>query len=376
MNNSLGQYISQFGGKHGGLLFAKEYGVAVPNSVVWKRWDTINFDQIKQVCREAQQRNGKIIIRTSVPDDWRGIIDQMPTKLYSISRMNEADFMKTVMAGIAEVEQFLDDDETYVKEHAVLENTQYDAKSATLSISPYYGDVTGMITEHPNFSDGLLVDVRQTGGQDDEHRRSEFFQWKRVDNPEISDVHLNDYELWQINLLRYNAEKIRQSVRELGIDDDMTYQFECCWDHTTNQPILLQIREFTQRKTLQLDNWVVPNLRYFMGNNGGKITLPLVVGSYLDDFDTQEQPYAGIIEHWFGQYRKWNLTNNAQWIIVTIQSCLGHILTQPTVSVVKRWGFALLDVQHNDTWNYINEQNPISVFHDPTRWIEWQQEES
>ena len=100
----------------------------------------------------------------------------MPTKVYSISRMSEADFMKTVMAGIAEVEQFLDDDETYVKEHATLENTEYDAKSATLSISPYYGDVTGMITEHPNFSDGLLVDVRQTGGKDDEHRRSDFFQ--------------------------------------------------------------------------------------------------------------------------------------------------------------------------------------------------------
>jgi hypothetical protein len=136
----------------------------------------VNFQKIKEICREAQSRTGNVIIRTSVPDDWRGIIDQMPTKVYSISRMGEADFMKTVMGGIAEVEQFLDDDETYVKEHAALENTQYDAKSATLSISPYYGDLTGMITEHPNFSDGLLVDVRQTGGQDDEHRRSDFFQ--------------------------------------------------------------------------------------------------------------------------------------------------------------------------------------------------------
>lgn len=176
MNGSLGQYIEHFGGKHGGLLFAKEYGVAVPNSVIWKRGDTVKLEEIKEICREAQSRTGKIIIRTSVPDDWRGIIDQMPTKVYSISRMSEADFMKKVMTGIAEVEQFLDDDETYVKEHAALENTQYDAKSATLSISPYYGDVTGMITEHPNFSDGLLVDVRETGGQDDEHRRSDFFQ--------------------------------------------------------------------------------------------------------------------------------------------------------------------------------------------------------
>ena len=375
MNGSLGQYIEHFGGKHGGLLFAKEYGVAVPNSVIWKRWDTINFDQIKQVCREAQERNGKIIIRTSVPDDWRGIIDQMPTKVYSISRMSEADFMKTVMAGIAEVEQFLDEDETLVKEHAVLENTQYDAKSATISISPYYGDVTGMITEHPNFSDGLLVDVRETGGQDDEHRRSDFFQWKRVDNPEISDAHLNDYELWQINILRDNAEKVRQAIRALGIDDDMTYQFECCWDSVTKQPILLQIREFTPRKTLQLSNWTIPNLRYFMGNDGSRITLPIVVETYLDQFEKRDMPYTGIIEHGFGQYRKWNLANNAQWIIVTVQSCLGHILTQPTVSVVKRWGFALLDVQHNHTWNYINEQNPISVFHDSARWIQWEQEE-
>lgn len=375
MNSSLGQYISHYGGKHWGLLFAQERGISAPQSLVWKRWDTVDFGKIKGICREARKRTGKIIIRTSVPDDWRGIIDQMPTKVYSISRTNETDFMKVVIAWIAEVEQFLNEDEVYVKEHAVLENTEYDAKSATLSISPYYGDVTGMITEHPNFSDGLLVDVRQTGGKDDEHRRSDFFQWNRIDNPEISDAHLNSHELWQINVLREHSEKIRQAVRALGIDDDMTYQFECCWDPIAKQPILLQIREFTPRKKLQLAHWTVPNLRYFMGNDGGRITLPIVVETYLDQFDKKDEPYAGIIEHWFGQYRKWNLANNAQWIIVTVQSCLGHILTQPTISVVKRWGFALLDVQHNDSWNYINEQNPISVFHNPARWIQWEQED-
>jgi hypothetical protein len=49
-----------------------------------------------------------------------------------------------------------------------------------------------------------------------------------------------------------------------------------------------------------------------MGNDGGKITLPIVVGQFLDHFDVQQSPYAGSIRHGFGQYRKWDLKNNAQ----------------------------------------------------------------
>jgi hypothetical protein len=34
-----------------------------------------------------------------------------------------------------------------------------------------------------------------------------------------------------------------------------------------------------------------------MGNDGSRITLPITVGTYLDQFDKKDEPYTGIIEH-------------------------------------------------------------------------------
>jgi hypothetical protein len=34
-----------------------------------------------------------------------------------------------------------------------------------------------------------------------------------------------------------------------------------------------------------------------MGNDGGRITLPVVVETYLDQFEKRDVPYTGIIEH-------------------------------------------------------------------------------
>jgi len=372
--NNISNYINEFWGKHGWLLFAQEQDIPIPNMLVWKRGQDIDFWKIKKIFNEAKERTGKIIIRTSVPDDWRGIIDQMPTKIYNISRLENNVIWGKILEWVTAIEEELDIDEKDVKKHAALENTTYNATNVTLSVSPYYGDFTWMITEHPNYSDALLVDVRETGSSDDDHSRCDLFRWKRIDNAKRSDIKIiNTHQLWKVNIIRDNAERVKGMLRALKIDDEMTYQFEYCWDSVWNKPILLQMREFTPKKELFLKDWTVPNLRYFMGNDGGKITLPIVVEQYLDGFDKKENPYAGFIEHWFGQYRKWNLANNAQGVIVTVESCLSHILAQPTVSVIKRWGFALLDVQRNDEWDSINELSLVTVFHDPKIWIQWEQ---
>lgn len=71
----------------------------------------------------------------------------------------------------------LEEDAVDVKEHAQYEGTHYDTNDVTFSVSPYYGDFTGMGTEHPNFEDGLLIDAQKI---DDatfhEHHRYDLFK--------------------------------------------------------------------------------------------------------------------------------------------------------------------------------------------------------
>lgn len=70
----------------------------------------------------------------------------------------------------------LEEDAAYVIEHAGHEGTHYDTKDVTFSLSPYYGNITGMGTEHPNFEDGLLIDAQETDLKDDEHHRYDLFK--------------------------------------------------------------------------------------------------------------------------------------------------------------------------------------------------------
>lgn len=79
----------------------------------------------------------------------------------------------------------------------------------------------------------------------------------------------------------------------------MSYQFEFCWDKEVHGPVLLQMREFTPKNPLVLNDGVTPNLRYFMGNNGSPMTLPIFKEKYLDLFSQKEQAYAAYIEHGF-----------------------------------------------------------------------------
>ncbi len=74
------------------------------------------------------------------------------------------------------MQTILEEDAFYVKEHVQWEGTHYDTKDVTFSISPYYGDFTGMSTEHPNFEDGLLIDAQETELKDDEHHRYDIFK--------------------------------------------------------------------------------------------------------------------------------------------------------------------------------------------------------
>lgn len=376
MDSGLSRYIAEYGGKHGGLLFARDKWVTVSDISVWKNGENPNLREIHRICYEAAMRTGKIIIRTSVTDDWRGIIDQMPTKKFSILGIPKWDLEWKVQEWIADIQATLEEDAAYVQEHAGYEGTHYETKDVTFSLSPYYGDITGMGTEHPNFEDGLLIDAQEIDDVTfNEHHRYDLFKWQRVDDSTRSDAWLRSRDtLENVTLLRENALRVREAIRKLWVDQDMTYQFEFCWDKEVYGPVLLQIREFTPKNPLVLNDGVTPNLRYFMGNDGSSITLPIFTEKYLDLFDVKEQPYAGHIKNGFWQYRRWDLKNNAKWIIVTVQSCLSHILAQPTISTIKRGWFALLAVQRAESRHEPDPTKPITVFHSPESGIEWKQE--
>ena len=348
--NSIDKYIDEFGWKHGWLLFAREKGIKIPDIYVWKINESPDWKQISPILWKAQ--NG-IVIRTSVSDDFRGIIDQMPTHFFGIPK-SEAQLAEWITWIIEEIEQ---DYET-VRIHAQEEWTHYNLTDITFSISPYLGKQTIMATEHPNF-EWILADTQVRSPMDDTiHMPSEW--WGLT---------------WHASKER--ALLIQQSVRELlWLPLNMSYQFEIWWDEQANIPVLLQIREFAQRNPLEIAKGVVPNLRYFLGNDWSKIIVPILSFKYLDEVWYETHPYAAFMRGWFWQSRKWKLQNNAQGIITKRWwTCLSHILAQPVISILKKEGFALLNIQTpENAWPFDLEKD-IQIFHDPEVWIQWKQED-
>jgi hypothetical protein len=347
-------YINEYGGKHGWLLFAREKGIRVPEIYVWKIHESPDFHKLKRIFDISREGTGAIIIRTSVPDDFRGIIDQMPTHVLGIPE-SEVQLARWIKWIIEELEQ----DYEYVKEHAELEWTNYVLKDVTFSISPYLGNTTFMGTEHPNF-DWILADTQVKSSEDNIHIPSEWWgiQWHK-----------------SLSMVKQVQESIRQL---LGLPLDTSYQFEVwCEQHETT-PELLQLREFARRNPLEVDKGVIPNLRYFLGNNWRRIIVPTVSFRYLNEVLNRTNPYAAHMIGSFWQLKKWELKNNAQGIITPKWgTCLSHILTQPVVDILKRRGFALLNILPNADGQRFDpgriSWKQIYVFHDPSRWIDWKQ---
>lgn len=90
----------------------------------------------------------KVIVRTSDPDDFWGLIDAMPTK---IGKLTDVDRL------IEEVRAECRDPR--IVGYSIREGGHYDPSRVTTSVAPLINGPRGLVTEHPNLPDVTCVDL-------------------------------------------------------------------------------------------------------------------------------------------------------------------------------------------------------------------------
>ncbi|OGJ47565.1 hypothetical protein A2344_02430 [Candidatus Peregrinibacteria bacterium RIFOXYB12_FULL_41_12] len=242
MDGKLREHIEEYGGKHGALVYLREQvdggGKYVLPLEVLKDGDAYtgeNHRAVKAACKEVG--SDRVIIRTSEPTDFQGMVDAMPTRVVDaggwFSRGRIAKVIEQVRQRCAHPD---------VLRYAEVEGFGYDPKRVSVSVTPFSGYPHGLVTEHPNQDGVRLVDQFTPYGDSDtafDHNAADFL----------------DDEL----VYKYRCDRgfkrflpVQKWLRESGVlDSNIAYQFEC--GSGGRNPILFQVREFARRASANFE---------------------------------------------------------------------------------------------------------------------------
>lgn len=274
MDKKLEDYIGRYGGKHGGLQYVRELkdGVGTPNFEILDAGQSLSSEVRRAVdaaCKEAG--TDKVIIRTSEPSDWDGMVDVMPTEIGNNSWLS-------LQWNLALVRRLAARDA--VIKYAANEGFVYDPNRVTVSIAPYVCEVTKSsprctYTQHPNLEKRVQVDVTSpsTTGIGLQHEP----RWFRTDNPArraeagdkffnfIDKLHTGDF-----------------------LDENEAYQFEGGIDKK-GEPVLFQIRKFADKV-----NGVACCNTQFVGDATLDLQVPVCYVENRSDFARFERSNPGV----------------------------------------------------------------------------------
>ena len=233
MDKKLRDHIDELGGKNGALVYLRELtrgGDYVLPFEVLKAGDPYTSGThrgVKAACREVG--SDRVIVRTSEPTDFRGMVDAMPTEVVEMGWLSRHSIAKV----IEQVRQRCAHPD--VLKYAAVEGFGYDPKRVSVSVTPFSGYPHGLITEHPNQDGVRLVDQWEPYGGD-------------FGNCNVSADFSGDRMAYRYSVTR-EFEKylpVQEWIRDSGVlDPDMAYQFEC--GSGGRNPILFQVREFARK---------------------------------------------------------------------------------------------------------------------------------
>ncbi len=220
--------IDELGGKNGILNMAQDNELLSSSIVpleILKYGENLSPKQKQSLLNKAEKyQTNLFIIRTSHKNDWKGLVDVMPSKV--IDSIDSADEMIEIIQNQLSM---------YNKSFG--ENSGYNASECSISIAPYLGADMTTLTEHPNTAEKSIYIDDKVG----EYQHSRDYYGK--DGMEI----LKHRE-------RHNAfNDLKNLFREqLGFSPDAALQFEMGWDEINNKPVFFQVRHFADRAINQL----------------------------------------------------------------------------------------------------------------------------
>ncbi|MFC1751149.1 hypothetical protein ACFL2V_20375 [Pseudomonadota bacterium] len=234
----LGEAIDELGGKNGVLEHLRDKDprgeeYLLPRVLIppGGKWVGPNMLDLADRCDELGV-DLKVIVRPSERSDYRGMVDTMLSKVCDVGRVPIAiDAVRKQCASAG------------VLEYARREGNDYDPERISISVAPFIPEPYITVTEHPNWEDLLLIDVRTTyndGGVKARHKQYIHRAFNYVDGEcdSPSEEHAD------------KGVTLQRRVRETGVfPDDRALQYEYVIHPQTQKPMLVQVREFAKKNS-------------------------------------------------------------------------------------------------------------------------------
>lgn len=263
MNEGLKQYIEEYGGKHGGLLYFRDQVEGGQQRVLpfellmpGDQFTRENMRGVQAACRESG--TDKVIVRTSEQADWAGMVDTMPTVVCEKGWAGLGWGIKRV---IEKVRQQCHD--PGILEYARREGNGYDPNRVTISVAPYVRPTRStpqmVVTEHPNEKGTNLVDLAWPDAPGSSHFDHSSFDY--VDGNNLS----YDWNEDVSEALAQSALKLQRWATEAGVlSGNEAFQFEGGLI-PGGRAKLFQIRHLAERRVanFQLDQNAAGTRRRF-----------------------------------------------------------------------------------------------------------------
>lgn len=252
MNEQLRNYVDDYGGKHGPLLYIREHITGGADLV--PPMEVTNLLELSQrmsapeiargiisACRELGVE--EFIARTSLKGfgDFDGLVDMMPTIQHIPLRVLDESYPPCVARTLLDSCQ-----DPGLKRFAAGEGVVFDESDVIVSFSPQIGFPHSTITEHPNQSERTMVDIYRPFPPYTTYEASKNMSLNdtvNFDGDEIQNRHEFDEELFLGGL------QVRRLMREADIlDHDLSaYQYEgACRGPAPHW--LVQIRLFAPKR--------------------------------------------------------------------------------------------------------------------------------
>lgn len=252
MDSQFRKYVDEFGGKHGPLLYIRDFVSGGTNLV--PPMEISNLAElacrdvapdivrgIRSACKELEVN--EYIARTSLMGwgDFNGLVDATPTISHiPLGTLEQGNYPSSVARTLLDMCKNPD-----LINFAANEGVAFDPSRVTVSFSPQLPFPHSTITEHPNRPDVTMVDISRPAG-DGSYR--DFGNVSETDTATFENERLPYRSLASPELMRAGLN-VRQLLMEAGFldHDHCSYQYEGACRGAEVPHWLLQIRFFAPR---------------------------------------------------------------------------------------------------------------------------------
>ncbi len=347
MEERLHHLIEELGGKHGVLERLREIPTIqeyIVPTVLLRRDEGLtaaSFATVRQLCDEYKV--DRVRIRTSCEADWSGMIDTMPSPPSTIGKL------ESNLDAVAEALR-----NQRLLNYARDEGSTYDPDNVSRTISPFIEPPYGTLTEHPNQSDFLMIDL-----EDEETQEIEIVDCKNNQLP-------SDLPMRHVHRTREQMQAVlqmREDVRSTGLFPDDALQYEFGFHPTTRLPLLFQVRHFSKRNeeewTIDRKNERGTSQRIFGYTKQSGMTLPVARAEFrvvaIMKGEQSGSDYILAPESISATFRAGgdlflcpkNMRGYVPCIHTERQMALVHQNTRFVQGALRRDGFAILEMKHS-----------------------------